>query len=379
MMVHKPCLSVARATLIVTITFGIFGVSGARVAHAAPPPAPDEELNSKGVSLRMAGDNKGALPLFQQAYELTHSARATAQLGLVHQALGRWDLAEPLVARAIQSKGDPWIKKYESELTKALVTIREHIAHIELVSDPPQTEVIVNGSPVGRLPLSEPVPVVVGQVDIELRAPGYRNAIRTVTVKPFAYERVFVRLQKEGSEPVAVVTTAKESPHADVAGAGAAGGASDNATSGGGHPTDQSSAGVSPRTVIKWTSLGLAGVGVGTGLVASVIFSSNSSSFRSHNPECLDMDGLAVDAGGKPVPDCQPWLSNYKTARTWQIVGFAAAGVFAATWLVLQLTESPEPSTTSGRGARSDRSYARSSWACAPSLVDPGVACALRF
>src|SRR5881394_2965042 len=84
-------------------------------AFAAPPGAPpDEELNSKGVALRIAGNNRGALKVFHQAYDMTHSPRATAQLGLVQQALGRWELAEPLVAKALQSPDDPWIKKYEA-------------------------------------------------------------------------------------------------------------------------------------------------------------------------------------------------------------------------------------------------------------------------
>lgn len=170
-----------------------------RGAIAATPPAADEELNSKGVALRLAGDNKAALESFQKAYELTHSPRATAQLGLVYQSLGRWELAEPLVAKAIQARDDAWIKKYEGDLGRALDVIRNHVAHVEIVSDPPQTEVVVNGAVAVRLPLAEPVTVAAGQVDLEFRASGYRNAVRTLTVNAYQYERVFVRLQREPS------------------------------------------------------------------------------------------------------------------------------------------------------------------------------------
>lgn len=350
---------------------------GAQAAHAAPPPAADEDLNSKGVSARLAGDNRSALRWFQEAYDLTHSPRATAQLGLVQQALGRWDLAEPLVERAVQSRTDPWIKKYEGELTKALQTIRQHVAHLELVSDPPQTEVFVNGSLVARLPLSEPVPVVVGQVDVELRAPGYRNAVRNLTMKAYQYERLFVRLEREGASAT-VVSKAEEpvkSPtHAAVTGESAR-------PNGAEAKAPEGAAGVSARSVVKWTSLGLAGVGLGTGIVASAIFSSNSSQFREHQPTCFDGDGTAVYGDGRPAPECQDWLSTYKSARTWQIIGFTAAGVFAATWLVLQLTEPSEASTSSSHSAaaRAGTRQARTSWACAPSLVDPGMTCALLF
>jgi len=363
-------------TILVAVLISASAGSGVHVAYASPPPAAaDEELNSKGVSARLGGDNRSALHWFQQAYDLTHSPRATAQLGLVQQALGRWDLAEPLVTRAVQSRTDPWIKKYETELGKALETIRQHVAHVELVSDPPQTDVFVNGNPMGRLPLSEPVPVVVGQVDIELRAPGYRNAIRNLTMKAFQYERLFVRLEREGG--TATVVPKVEDP-AKVPTHAAATSEAVHAE-GEAKASDGASSSVSPRSVVKWTSLGLAGVGLGTGIVASAIFASNSSQFREHQPACFDYDGTAVYSADRLAPECQGWLNTYKTARTWQIIGFTAAGVFAATWLILHLTEPSDASSSPGQAARQGTKHASRSWVCAPSLGDPGMACALVF
>ena len=42
---------------------------------------------TQGIALRRAGDDQGALPLFEQAYHDTHAPRAAAQLGLCEQAL----------------------------------------------------------------------------------------------------------------------------------------------------------------------------------------------------------------------------------------------------------------------------------------------------
>src|SRR4051794_34146109 len=98
----------SRTVLVTRIATVVLAIacagSGRRAAVAAPATAgaPDEDLNSKGVALRLAGNNKAALEPFQKAYDLTHSPRATAQLGLVYQSLGRWELAEPLVAKALQ-------------------------------------------------------------------------------------------------------------------------------------------------------------------------------------------------------------------------------------------------------------------------------------
>src|SRR4051794_23168297 len=116
MMVRGPFSGAAARVAVLVTAFWTAAGLGSGPASAAPSPPADEDLNSKGVSARLAGDNRGALHWFQQAYDLTHSPRATAQLGLVQQALGRWDLAEPLVTRAVQSRTDPWIKKYETEL-----------------------------------------------------------------------------------------------------------------------------------------------------------------------------------------------------------------------------------------------------------------------
>lgn len=366
-------------SLLVVLAVTASGLVRPGIAAAAAS-APDEELNSKGVALRLAGNNKAALEPFQKAYDLTHSPRATAQLGLVYQSLGRWELAEPLVAKALQSRDDAWVKKYETELGRALDVIRNHVAHLELVTDPPQSEVVANGAVAVRLPLAEPVTVAAGQVDLEFRAPGYRNAVRTLTIKAYQYERVFVRLEREPGAAAAKVTAVPpavaeatnggEAPAEARATAGGAG------SSGG---TVASTAGVDARRVVKWTSLGLAGAALGTGIVATAIHSSSVEEFRSaHGGGCLDDGGMAVDSSGKPVPDCQASLTNYRNARVWQWIGFVGAGVFAATWLVLQLTEPDERSSASA-SARTERSAA---WACLPSLVGThgaAGACAVRF
>jgi len=149
---------VTSLSRVATLVLALVTFTGPVVAAPADgAPAADEDLNSKGVALRLAGKNKAALEQFQKAYDLTHSPRATAQLGLVYQALGRWELAEPLVANAIESRDDAWIKKYEGDLKRALEVIRNHVAHVEIVSDPPQAEAVVNGAVAVHLPLAEPV------------------------------------------------------------------------------------------------------------------------------------------------------------------------------------------------------------------------------
>jgi tetratricopeptide (TPR) repeat protein len=323
---------------------------------AAAAPAPDEELNDKGVELRRRGDDRGALAAFQKAYDMTHSPRATAQLGLVHQALGRWELAGPLVEKALQSPNDPWVKKYLTQLQDALTTIRQHLARIELTGEPEGAQVIVNGVPAGKLPLPAPLTVSTGTVDLQVRADGYQPDIRKVTVAPYQYEHIFVRLDKlPEAKPIAV-----DRPPIDE-----------------GHPPPpppppppkDTNPSLSPRTIIKWSALGLGAAGVVTGVVATILHESAINKFNTAaNGSCQDRNGTAYDSTNKMNSECQSALDSAHSDQTWQIVGFVAGGAFAATWLVLQLTEPDSGSAGS-----------TTSWNCAPSLTSPGASCGVRF
>jgi hypothetical protein len=356
------------AVVVFVVVSAALWVEGPQMAGAAPPatrtdlPA-DEDLNNAGVDLRRAGNDKAAKDVFQQAYDLTHSPRATAQLGIAYQALGRWELAYPLVEMALRSPSDPWIKKYLEPLQAALAVITRHIARIEITGEPAGAEVMVNGSPAGRLPLPGPVIVPVGTVDIRLRATGFQPEARKLNLTTQQYERVFVQLDPDTSGAGAAAhriqtddseaTAAAHDPKIPAA------------------PEMKTATVSQTRHILEWGSLGLAAAGLGTGIFATVIHQQKLSDFqKADGGHCRDKDGVGVDsATGMALVACQSPLDAYRSAQTWQIVGFAAAGAFAATWLVLELTE---PAATSPPGSIA-------AWICLPSADHPGAACALRF
>jgi hypothetical protein len=125
------------------------------------------------------------------------------------------------------------------------------------------------------------------------------------------------------------------------------------------------------RTVLKWSAAGLAGVGVVVGVVATIEHGKNVSAFDSHTPSgCFDNNGMAVHANDSPAPECQGSLDSYRSDKTWAVVGFAGAGAFAVTWLILQLTEGSPPAAVE---------HALAAPLCAPSSSGVGVGCAFRF
>jgi len=322
-----------------------------------------EKLIRHGIELRKAHDDEGAARAFQQAYDQVHTPRAAGQLGLAEQALGRWEDAERHVGEALHAAGsDPWVVKNRATLDEALGTIQAHLGRVEVLGDPEGAEVSVNGRPVGKLPLPDAVRVSAGEVDVEMRAPGYVPAQRTLTIIGGQYQRLVLHLAKEAAEAPAVVTKA--------AGDG-------TATPG---PSTTPPVVTSPpaaeppsqaRTVLKWSAAGAAVVGLGVGVTFAILHANNVSTFDSNPAMCEERNGTAVLANGNPAPQaCQSALDAYRSDTTWSIVGFAAAGAFAATWLVLQLTEGPSH-------AGADHAFRNP--LCAPSLSGRGFSCQLRF
>jgi hypothetical protein len=343
---------------------------GAVVAVVAAQPlavgagnAPDADgLIRHGIELRKAHDDEGAAREFQKAYDQVHTPRAAGQLGLAEQALGRWEDAERHVGEALRAADDAWVIKNRVTLDEALGAIQSHLARIEVIGDPQGADVSVNGRVVGKLPLPEVVRVSAGEVEVELHAPGYAPLQRTLTIVAGQYQRLVLHLAKEGSAGEATSGTkgvGDWSPPSTAAPVAPA-----VATS---PPAEQPS---TARAVVKWSAAGLAGAGLVVGVIATIQHGSNVSAFNAHTPICEDHGGTAVHADGSTAPECQANLDSYRKDTTWAIVGFAGAGAFAATWLILQLTEG------------SPRAAAEQAFAaplCAPSLSGLGLSCGLHF
>lgn len=324
----------------------------ARPAAAEDDASAADKLIHRGVELRRVHDDDGAQREFEKAYQLVHTPHAAGQLGLAEQALGRWEDAELHLSEAIRTAGDPWVAKNRAVLDQALVTIQAHLGRIEVIGDPEGAAVSLNGRAVGKLPLAQPVRVSAGQVDVEMHAVGYLPVQRTVSIVGGQYQRVVIRLAKaEIAEPKATVAPAATATAPEPA-------------SGGPAPVTASS---NTRPILKWTAAGLAGATLVTGVVFTLVHSSAVSSFEK---SCRTLNDTGVDLMGQPSPSCNDKYRTNKHEQYAFIASYAAAGLFTATWLVLQLTE---PS------AGSPAEHASRGPACAPSVSGIGVSCALRF
>src|SRR5947207_3328551 len=133
-------------------------------ADPAPPAAPDAQaLIREGLELRRQGQERAALPYFEKAHDLAHTPRSAAQLGFAEQALGMWVEAESHLAEARAADEDPWIKEHRNLLDESIGFVRAHLGLVEVETNVPAAEVLVDGRPAGRTPLGSPLRVAIGQ------------------------------------------------------------------------------------------------------------------------------------------------------------------------------------------------------------------------
>jgi hypothetical protein len=319
-------------TLLAVI--GMWSLVSTSAARAAGAQEKADELAHQGIELRRRGDDARALPLFQEAHRIAPTPRSAIQLGTVEQALSRWSDAEEHITLGLRSPEDPWIRKNRAAIDEALRTVKSHVASVEVTGDPVGAEVVVNGKPVGALPLAGPVRVNAGSVDVELNAAGHRRGFRTVNVPAGEYQTVVLRLEKL-EQPAPPVAAAPPSP---------------------------------ASAWQRWAAMGAFGGGAiaaGLGTYGIVRFDDRVGSF---NDGCEEgPQGALQKATHQPDAGCAQLQSDYRGARTLAIVGYGVAGALAATGVVLLLTA---PDSPAGE---------KVSWACAPTLGRPGGTCGIRF
>lgn len=375
----------------------LIGLIVARTSFAwADNSARAEALIRDALDLRRAGDDSKARHLLREALELSHSPRSAGQLGFCEQALGSWLDAEGHLEEALRKPEDAWIKKNRQTIQEALVLIKTHIARIEVNGDPPGAKVLINGISVGQLPMEDATAVAAGEIEIELRAPGFATARRTLHVQGGQYQKVSLSAEKETrTSPSTIVASSAGAPAATTATAAATatGGSqtsptavpsvvaptseTGNSTSNtmGSQPqpgVESPSASGTFRKRLKFVSWGLAAAALGLGAYGVV---HNDTLVKTFDSGCtLDTRDVprvkSMAPAGFSEARCADLKSSYEAATTLGVAGLVAGGILAAGGVVLWLTE------TGGTDAQTAH------WSCVPSALrrtGPAVTCLISF
>lgn len=156
----------------------------------------EETFIRKGVELRRKGQDKEALANFQKAYEVSHTARAAAQLGLCEQALKQWLDAYNHLSDALASQSDVWISEHRSTLEKSFAETQRQLGRVEVKGSPESGVVVIAGEVVGKLGENISVPVLPGSVTITVTADGYTRSEEVRQVMAGQSASVTVSLKK---------------------------------------------------------------------------------------------------------------------------------------------------------------------------------------
>ncbi len=341
---------VLRASVAAWVFLAVTAASFAAKAESAEV----ESLIATGNDLRRAGSPGDALPYFRKANELARTARTVGQLGLAELAAGYPVEAAQHLATALESPSDPAIAKYRKALVEALVSARAQIGELAVQGGPTGAEILVNGSVAGSLPLSAPIKLAAGNVEIVVRSPGCLERKYSVRIAGGRHQELTANLERiEPSPtpaPVAVVAASSAPPSADTPAL-----------------TQKAVGAVAPgrpsaRTA-AWIVIGGAAVAAGAGLTLNLGARNTLSEF---NAACANLPTGIVQIPGEPLSSdaCGDRYDAWNSYRRWSIAGYAAGAALAVTSGVLFWMSRP----VSASGGE-----VRAALTCAPGLS--GLTC----
>ncbi|MDX2022383.1 MAG: PEGA domain-containing protein [Deltaproteobacteria bacterium] len=247
-------------------------VWGGQLKGAQAADGREEVHIRKGVELRRKGQDREALANFQKAYEVAHTARAAAQLGLCEQALSQWLSAQIHLADALATESDVWVSKNRSVLEKAKADVETQLGRVVVAGEPSGALVVVGGDVLGRLPETQSTFVLPGSVAISVTADGYDRFEENRMV--MAGQAVQVNVLLKPSAAKAVLSSKPSAPSDDNAAPAAVGASAGLAEA----PASGREEG---SKVLAWSVLGGGAALVGAGVIFGVRSSSLASDARN--------------------------------------------------------------------------------------------------
>lgn len=280
----------------------------ARPAAAGPSGEDPERLISQGVELRRLGDDARAHGYFMRAYQIAHTPRSAAQLGLVELAVEEYLDAEEHLSEALASN-DPWVRANRATVERARTTSREHLARIEISGAPNDASVQVGRRSPVPLPADGVVWAPVGETTLRVEAAGHEPVTRSVTVAAPGNTRLRIQMPAERATSLAAAP-------------------SEESESGTPSLTKPSPGPESPRSTTpgrpyRLAGLGSMGLGLAAGVTGFILRGVATTKLQS-----IQSAGVAVPA--RPYSDADGDWKTYDHLGVGLLIGGAVAVVAGA-------------------------------------------------
>ena len=190
-------------------------VLGASLAGVGPAPvlaqddaarAQAREHFGRGVERYAAGNYRGALEEFQEAYRLAPHPTVRVNMANCYEHLDRPLEALHHFERFLAESESP-SPQQRSEVQAAMRRLERLIGEVRFAVAPDGAEITIDESETRRAPLLEPVRLVRGTHQVIIRMDGFRSVRREVTVRGGDTQRVSVRLEPGEDDPSALATS----------------------------------------------------------------------------------------------------------------------------------------------------------------------------
>ncbi len=294
-------------------------------ASVSASQASADSLVAQGIVLRRAGNDAGALEVFEQALALAPgSTRVQVHLASVLQALGDWVAAEAQLSAVLAKRGDDYVERNRRLLSDARDAIGAHLGELSVVGTPEGAAVRLDGRSLGALPRAHGGKVAVGTHVLEVEADGYFPMARAIEIVPRQQLTESIELiARPPSEPAAPSLTGASQP---AAGPG----------------------------ILTWALAGAAGAAAIGGAVAWGLRESHVNTWNSD--ECLPFGSTRQRQCG----DERDAALRYETLAITAGAGAAllAAGAVVSAWL------SADPRPSGGDAALADCALSPSGLVC---------------
>lgn len=170
---HRVVLALVLATLSLSLPSPSFAQDAKEEA---------KERFEKGVSRFKENDFEAALVEFRAAYKAKPHFAVRYNVGICLYKLHRYSEAAKELRAYLHEGGKKVPKDQKKEVEQILKELESLVGELNVISNVDGAEILVDDEYKDKTPLMFPIPLDVGEHDVELRAAGYASAVEKVEV-----------------------------------------------------------------------------------------------------------------------------------------------------------------------------------------------------
>jgi tetratricopeptide (TPR) repeat protein len=230
-MIRTRCAVRSNFVVLTALLAPILVPAGAFAADPSPAAAPAAPTTSapvddaadpykvearqrydRGIRLYAEGEFALAVIEFERAYTLVPDYRVLYNIGQVRIQLAQYARARKSLEQYLAEGGDQVAAERKASVQADLEMLASRTATLDIKTNVPDAEIVVNDSIIGRSPLKEPILLDAGEHRITLRKPGYSPQFSQITLAGRDSEALVLNLEKVPEAKVSQIVIDRSKP-----------------------------------------------------------------------------------------------------------------------------------------------------------------------